>query len=192
LMKKGPVVLVSFGTIAQPSAFPKDWIHGLVEGLGRLSNFTVIWRFDIDLPEAAQYPNIHLVPWLPQRDLLKHPNTKLFVTHAGYNSLLESTKEGVPMLLIPLFVDQFCNAIRAVRLGLGIKVFKNEISSDSIHDAASQVLNDPRFGERAKAVDAMLSDKLISAEKALSYRMELLSKHSTKHLPRLYVARNMN
>lgn len=48
------------------------------------------------------------------------------------------------MLLIPLFVDQFSNAIRAVRLGVGIKVFKNDISSDSIFDAASQILTDER------------------------------------------------
>lgn len=114
------------------------------------------------------------------------------------------------MLLIPLFVDQFCNAIRAVRLGLGVRVFKNEISGDSIFDAASEVLRDERYArflflqktlaiydilryaKRSKSLNAMLGDKLISAEQALSYRMKLVSKHSTKHLPRLYAARNMN
>lgn len=70
--------------------------------------------------------------------------TKLFITHGGYNSLLESTKAGVPMVLIPLFVDQFGNALRAVRLNIGVSVDKNAITEESMGSAIEQVLKDQR------------------------------------------------
>ncbi|KAK0545661.1 hypothetical protein OC845_005010 [Tilletia horrida] len=48
--------------------------------------------------------------WAPQRLVLAHPSTGLFLSHAGWNSSLESLSSGVPMLLRPFGAEQMINA----------------------------------------------------------------------------------
>ncbi|XP_020251617.1 UDP-glycosyltransferase 78D2-like, partial [Asparagus officinalis] len=54
-----------------------------------------------------------VVPWAPQVDVLAHEAVGAFVTHCGWNSVLESITGGVPMLCRPFLGDQMLNA-RAV------------------------------------------------------------------------------
>lgn len=48
--------------------------------------------------------------WAPQVEVLKHGSVCAFLTHCGWNSILESIVEGVPMMAWPLFAEQRCNA----------------------------------------------------------------------------------
>ena len=51
----------------------------------------------------------------------------MFVTHGGYNSLLEGSQAGVPMVFVPLFIDQHGNAQRGVRRHIGVSINKEEL-----------------------------------------------------------------
>ncbi|KAK7350401.1 hypothetical protein VNO77_08995 [Canavalia gladiata] len=48
--------------------------------------------------------------WAPQIDVLGHNSVGAFLTHCGWNSVLESMVHGVPMIAWPLFAEQRTNA----------------------------------------------------------------------------------
>uniref|UniRef100_A0A0E0AKA1 Glycosyltransferase n=1 Tax=Oryza glumipatula TaxID=40148 RepID=A0A0E0AKA1_9ORYZ len=59
--------------------------------------------------------------WAPQKEILAHPAIGGFVTHGGWNSVLESLWHGVPMAPWPLYAEQHLNAFELVR-DMGVAV----------------------------------------------------------------------
>lgn len=53
--------------------------------------------------------------WAPQVDVLHHKATGAFITHCGWNSVLEALTAGVPMLCWPLYSEQKMNKLLMVQ-----------------------------------------------------------------------------
>ncbi|RLN12650.1 anthocyanidin 3-O-glucosyltransferase [Panicum miliaceum] len=57
--------------------------------------------------------------WVEQEALLKHPAVGMFLSHGGWNSALEASSDGVPVLVWPQLDDHRLNAMAAVGAGIG-------------------------------------------------------------------------
>ncbi|KAG5533068.1 hypothetical protein RHGRI_027338 [Rhododendron griersonianum] len=64
--------------------------------------------------------------WAPQAKILTHPSTGGFVSHCGWNSVLESIKFGVPIIAMPMHIDQPLNARLVEDVGVGVEVKRDE------------------------------------------------------------------
>ncbi|XP_043726159.1 UDP-glycosyltransferase 87A1-like [Telopea speciosissima] len=63
-------------------------------------------------------------PWCDQLRVLCHSSVAGFLTHCGWNSILEAIYSGVPMLTFPLLIDQIPNSTLVVedwKIGLTVK-----------------------------------------------------------------------
>ena len=52
----------------------------------------------------------HIMNWAPQKEVLAHLAVGAFWSHCGWNFILESICEGVPMICTPCFSEQMVNA----------------------------------------------------------------------------------
>ncbi|KAL4326726.1 hypothetical protein AHAS_Ahas13G0028900 [Arachis hypogaea] len=113
----GSVLYASFGSYAH---ITKTALWEIGNGL-LLGNVSFIWVLrpdivssnDVDpLPvgfEEAVHGRGMIIHWCSQTQVLTHPAIGGFLTHCGWNSILESIWCEVPLLCFPLLTDQFTN-----------------------------------------------------------------------------------
>jgi hydroquinone glucosyltransferase len=105
--------------------------------------------------------------WAPQPSILAHGSTGGFLTHCGWNSILESVVNGVPLVVWPLFAEQKMNA---VILTEGAKVgLRPNVGEDGLverHEIAS-VVKCLMEGEDGKKLRYQMKDLKEAAAKTL-------------------------
>ncbi|KAH7493534.1 hypothetical protein FOMA001_g1481 [Fusarium oxysporum f. sp. matthiolae] len=88
------------------------------------------------------HPRFRLPIFAPQRAILAHPNTVLFLTHGGGSSANETLFHGTPVLAIGYFFDQLCNSARLKAAGVGISLDKSYLTPSSISSAIASIITD--------------------------------------------------
>lgn len=78
---KHGVILFSLGSFIQSTDMPPEIIAIFLNVFSKLKQ-DIIWKFEDDsMPNIP--PNVKISKWLPQSDILAHPNVVLFITHGG-------------------------------------------------------------------------------------------------------------
>ena len=107
------VVYVSFGSISDLGV---EQMEELARGL-KESDCYVLWV--VRASEEAKLPKNFIaeaskkclvVTWCKQLEVLSHKSIGCFVTHCGFNSVLEALCLGVPLVAMPQWTDQPTNA----------------------------------------------------------------------------------
>ncbi|KAG5483305.1 hypothetical protein LSCM1_04847 [Leishmania martiniquensis] len=113
------VIYADWGTLT----LPDPTLEGhLQDALVEAAPFCVVWKRRA-APTGPPLPaaRFYVTTWLPSTGaVLKHPNTRMFLTHCGDSSLLESIEAAVPMVVVPLSADQadVCQRVNEVGIGL--------------------------------------------------------------------------
>ncbi|XP_055846289.1 UDP-glycosyltransferase UGT5-like [Episyrphus balteatus] len=128
-----------------------------------------------ELPGTA--PNIHYYRWLPQDDLLQHPNLRLFITHAGKGAVTEAEHHGVSMVAVPMFADQIGNADQVVKNEFGLKLDKATMTESSFKEAVLEVLNNPKYTENIKRFSSLTKDRPMTAKQNAVFWIEYVIRH---------------
>jgi hypothetical protein len=128
------VLYVSFGSVVKTSTSQLlEFWNGLVD-----SGYTFLWVVRLDMlkegdedhqvvPEELKMgpkERGYIVDWAPQEEVLNHDAVGGFLTHGGWNSILESIFAGIPMISWPHLGDQRINSecIRKVwRIGVELE-----------------------------------------------------------------------
>jgi hypothetical protein len=128
------VVFVSFGSLVR-SSLPQlvEIGHGLeatkrpfiwVVKPSNLAEFER-WLSEDGFESRVGETGLVIRDWAPQKAILSHPATGAFVTHCGWNSVLECVAAGLPMVSCPHFAEQFMNeklVVDVLRVGVPVGV----------------------------------------------------------------------
>ncbi|XP_059628413.1 UDP-glucosyltransferase 29-like [Cornus florida] len=146
-------VFVSFGS---ECFLTKEEMEEVAHGL-ELSKVNFIWvvRFPVGekirveeaLPEGflerVGERGMAVEGWAPQLKILGHTSTGGFVSHCGWGSIMESMKSGVPIIAMPMHLDQPLNARLVVETGVGVEVMRDNngrLKREAIAQAIRKVL----------------------------------------------------
>uniref|UniRef100_A0A3Q2G0J2 UDP-glucuronosyltransferase n=1 Tax=Cyprinodon variegatus TaxID=28743 RepID=A0A3Q2G0J2_CYPVA len=121
----------------------------------------VIWRTLGDEPSSLGN-NTRLVEWFPQKDLLGHPKTRLFVAHGGTNGMYEAIYYGVPVLGLPLLFDQFDNLLRLKVRGAARVEEVRTLTKDSFLEALKDILENPSYRNNIQHLSQLHRDRPMS------------------------------
>jgi UDP:flavonoid glycosyltransferase YjiC (YdhE family) len=125
----------------------------LVDVLGRTSHRVIVSKG----PQAdliALHDNMWGEELVPQPAIL--PLVDLVITHGGNNTITECFDAGVPMIVLPLFWDQYDNAQRVAELGFGERLATYAFEDAELTSAIDRVCADRALGERMALISARL------------------------------------
>lgn len=140
------LVYLSLGSLGGADV---DLMRRLIEVLGSTPH-----RYIVSMgPQAAELElagNMVGAEFLPQTRVI--PQVDLVITHGGNNTTTESLHFGKPMIVLPLFWDQYDNAQRVDELGLGVRLSTYDFTDDDMFAALDRLLADTRLHDRLAAM----------------------------------------
>ncbi|XP_059664410.1 solanidine UDP-glucose glucosyltransferase 1-like [Cornus florida] len=126
--KPNSVLYICFGSMVRFSDSQLSEIGSALEASGHPFIWVVRKREDEEeehkwLSQGCFENGIIVREWAPQIQILEHPAVGGFVTHCGWNSVLEGVAAGVPFVSWPLFAEQFYNEkliTQVLKIGVGV------------------------------------------------------------------------
>ncbi|KAJ3686215.1 hypothetical protein LUZ61_015379 [Rhynchospora tenuis] len=127
--------------------------------------------------------------WAPQIAILSHKSIGAFLSHCGWNSVLESLNSGVPIIGWPLQAEQPFNVTLLVDLGVCVEVARgkletSEVKKGKVADTIEVVMGDNEKGqdmrEKANKISEMMKEtwkgESCSSAKGLAELLKLIKR----------------
>lgn len=140
------LIYLSLGSLGSADV---ELMKRLIDVLGRTRHRFIVSKG----PQHSEYelaPNMWGAEFLPQTSLM--PLVDLVITHGGNNTTTEALHFGKPMVLLPLFWDQYDNAQRMDELGFGRRLRTYEFTDDELVTAVDGLLGDTQLRSRMEAM----------------------------------------
>nr|WBA33390.1 UGT73CD1 [Iris tectorum] len=170
LVQMQPLQLIEVGCALEASGRPFVWVVKEAEKCVEVEK----WMSE-GFAERTRARGLVITGWAPQMVILSHRAVGGFVTHCGWNSILEAISSGVPMITWPHFADQFLNerlVVQVLRIGVdvGIKVpvflpeeDKVEVERGAIESAIASLMDGGEEGDERRKRARELGEKACKA-----------------------------
>ncbi|KAJ9540972.1 hypothetical protein OSB04_027478 [Centaurea solstitialis] len=177
LAQECSVVYVAFGSQAEIS---KEQLEEISNGLEE-SQVSFLWvvRKDDDetnvvvkeLEERVGERGMIVREWVDQIEILKHESVRGFVSHCGWNSVLESICWKVPILAWPMMAEQHLNArmvVEEIKIGLRVETCDGSVRGFVKADGLKKMVKELMEGQNGKEVRKKVEEIGEGAQKAMA------------------------
>ncbi|XP_072955726.1 UDP-glycosyltransferase 92A1-like [Typha angustifolia] len=134
---------------------PFIWVIRPPEGFDKKGEFRAEWLppgFEERIKREKRGILVH--GWAPQATILAHESLGAFLSHCGWNSLLESLCCGIPIIAWPLSADQLYNAkMMAEEWGLCVEVARGKLAKlkkEKVVEVVEIVMGENERGKEVK------------------------------------------
>ncbi|EDW48199.1 GM20028 [Drosophila sechellia] len=169
-------IFLSFGSNIKSYMVKPEIVGIMFKVLSGLKQ-NVIWKWEDLENTPGNASNIFYKDWLPQDDILAHPNTKLFVTHAGKGSITVSQYHGVPMVALPIFGDQPLNAALMVNSGYGVTLDLQTITEATFREAINEVLQNDKYTQAVRKFSGLYRDRPLTPKQSVLFWVDYVLRH---------------
>ncbi|HUD63366.1 MAG TPA: nucleotide disphospho-sugar-binding domain-containing protein [Candidatus Sulfotelmatobacter sp.] len=142
-----PLIYASMGTLQNGV---ESVFTSIADAVGTRPGMQLVLSIgpSLDPEKISSLPaNSIVVTNAPQMEPLKR--SALCITHAGLNTVLESLTQGVPMVAIPVSIDQPGVAARIACTRTGAYVPLRELSTSGLATLIDDVLGNPEYRQNA-------------------------------------------
>ncbi|TDG48482.1 hypothetical protein AWZ03_005026 [Drosophila navojoa] len=175
--KRG-AILFSLGTNMLPQNVDRETKLKIVEAFRQLPDYHFLWKFDKEYLMDVQMPaNVLVKDFLPQTDVLAHKSLVLFISHCGGLSTQEATWHGVPIVGIPLFLDQYRNLIQTISAGAAVQVSYLNMTTVQLVSAIREVAENKKYAQAMKVRSQRLRDNPVPPLELAVWWVEYLLRH---------------
>ena len=172
------LIIVAFGTVVTHLP-PED----VVKILNALNNVTERVVFAMTSPiDAYVRPGIRIMSWIPQNDLLGHPNTKLFITHCGSCSQHQAVYHAVPMLGIPYQEEQTYNAQKMFAKGFGDYLDRHNFRSEDLTKLIRTIIANKTCAATLRTASQTMRHRLVEPRDEAAYWVDHVTRYGAAHL----------
>ena len=98
--------------------------------------------YTMDRLLESNYPDLLIPTFAPQRAILDHPHTRVYLTHGGASSTNETIYHGVPAITLGVYFDQLQNAIRLKAAGVSESLDRNSFTSSDVVLLIAKIISD--------------------------------------------------
>lgn len=141
----------------------------------------IVWKFETELPNKPD--NVIVGKWLPQNDILAHPNIKVFISHCGKGGVTEAKYHGVPVLGIPLFAEQSGNIDVLVAEGWALKIPFGNLNKTIFSESLDEILVNPKYRQKAQKLSELYRDRPEHPLDKAAFWIEYVIRHNgAKHM----------
>lgn len=95
-------------------------------------------------------PGMAAFDYVPHSRIL--PHAKAIVLAGGIGTTSQSLRAGKPLLIVPFAHDQFDNAARVERLGIGLVISRERYTAQRAATALERLLGTPGFARKASEI----------------------------------------
>ncbi|GAV88053.1 UDPGT domain-containing protein [Cephalotus follicularis] len=165
-----PSQMMALAIGLEESNTPFIWVIRPPVGFDRKGEFRDEWLpegFEARMIESKQ--GLLVKNWAPQLEILSHGSTGAFLSHCGWNSVMESLSQGVPIIGWPMAAEQFYNSKMLVEeMGVSVELTRGMhscITREQVMEVIELVMDSKGKGEAMKKKAMVIKEQIRTAMK---------------------------
>ncbi|XP_017033184.1 UDP-glycosyltransferase UGT5-like [Drosophila kikkawai] len=168
-------IYFSLGYQVRSADMPPEKLKIFLDVFGSLKQ-RVLWKFENEtIPSLPA--NVKVRSWLPQADILAHPNVIVFIAHGGLFGTQEAVHNGVPILGMPIYCDQHLNIHQGKKAGYALGLDYRTVTEAELRGSLLELIENPKYRNTMKKASKVFRDRPLSAMDTAMYWINYVIEH---------------